>query len=67
MATRTQYLLPLTASEAVIAKVIFVLSSKEIYSLGSEDVRAHRYPLLLVPGLKLPHWKVYLCSLDLYA
>ncbi len=57
----------LTTSEAVIAEVVYVLSSKDVYHLGREEVRARLYPLLLVPGFKLPHRNVYLHTLDLYA
>ncbi len=57
----------LTTSEAVIAEVVYVLSSKEVYHLGRDEIRARLYPLLSVPGLKLPRRKVYLHALDLYA
>ncbi len=62
-----QRAIQLTTSEAVIAEVVYVLSSKEVYNLGRDEIRARLYPLLSVPGLKLPRRKVYLHALDLYA
>jgi predicted nucleic acid-binding protein len=56
----------LITSEAVIAEIVYVLSSKEVYNLRREEIRARLYPLLSIPGLKLPHRKMYLQALDLY-
>ena len=57
----------LTTSEAVIAEVVYVLSSKQLYHLPREEIRKLLYPLLSLSGLKLTHRKVYLRALDLYA
>lgn len=58
----------LTTSESVIAEVVYVLSSsKQLYQLSREEIRARLYPLLLLPGLRLAHRKMYLRALDLYA
>ena len=57
----------LMTSESVIAEVVYVLSSKNTYHVPRDQVRALLYPLLSLPGLKLPHRKVYLRALDLYA
>ncbi len=58
----------LTTSEAVIAEVVYVLSSsKQIYTLTRAEIRSRLYPLLSIPGLKLPRRKMYLRALDLYA
>ena len=57
----------LTTTEAVITEVVYVLSSKKTYSLARADIRARLYPLLSVPGLRLPHRQTYLRALDLYA
>lgn len=57
----------LTTSEAVIAEVVYVLSSKAVYNLPRDQIRARLYPLLSLPGLKLPQRKTYLRALDLYA
>lgn len=56
----------LTTTEAVITEVIYVLSSKKTYGLAREDIRARLYPLLSVPGLRLPQRKTFLRALDLY-
>ena len=57
----------LTTSESVIAEVVYILSSKQLYHLSREKIRSLLYPLLSLPGLKLPRRKVYLRALDLYA
>ena len=57
----------LTTSESVMAEVVYVLSSKQLYHLLREQIRALLYPLLSLPGLKLTHRKMYLRALDLYA
>jgi predicted nucleic acid-binding protein len=57
----------LTTSQAVIAEVVYVLSSKQLYSLSPQTIRGLLYPLLSLPGLKLPYRKMYLRAIDLYA
>jgi predicted nucleic acid-binding protein len=57
----------LLTSEAVIAEVVYVLSSKQLYALSREEIRELLHPLLSLPGLKLTHRRVYLRALDLYA
>src|SRR5437660_9267218 len=57
----------LTTSEAVITEIEYVLSSPRLYHLGREDIRTRLYPLLSLPGLKLPNRRMYLRALDLYA
>ena len=57
----------LTTSQAVIAEVVYVLSSKQLYNLSPQEIRALLYPLLSLPGLKLPYRRMYLRALDLYA
>ena len=57
----------LVTSESVIAEVVYVLSSKRLYNLPREQIRALLYPLLSLSGLKLAHRKMYLRALDLYA
>jgi uncharacterized protein len=56
----------LTISEAVIAEVVYVLSSKRVYNLARKDVVARLRPLLHLPGLKLPHSTASLRALELY-
>lgn len=57
----------LTTSESVIAEVVYILSSKQLYQLSREKIRSLLYPLLSLPGIKLPRRKVYLRALDLYS
>lgn len=57
----------LTTTEAVITEVVYVLSSQKTYGLARVDIRARLYPLLSVPGLRLPQRRTYLRALDLYA
>jgi predicted nucleic acid-binding protein len=57
----------LTTSEAVIAEVVFVLTSKRLYNLSHQDVRIRLYPLLSLPGLKLSYKEQLLRALDLYS
>lgn len=57
----------LITSESVIAEVVYVLSSKRLYNLSHQEVRALLYPLLSLKGLKLIHRTMYLRALDLYA
>jgi predicted nucleic acid-binding protein len=57
----------LTTTEAVIAEVVYVLSSKQLYNLARDEIRRLLYPLLSIPGLKLTHRKMYLRTFDLYA
>ncbi len=57
----------LTTSESVIAEVVYVLSSRATYHVPRAEIRALLYPLVLLPGLKLPHRRMYLRALDIYA
>jgi len=57
----------LITSESVIAEVVYVLSSRHLYDLPRERIRALLYPILSLRGLKLPHRRTYLQALDLYA
>jgi predicted nucleic acid-binding protein len=57
----------LITTEAVIAEVVYVLASKQLYNLSRDEIRRLLYPLLSLPGLKLTHRKMYLRALDLYA
>jgi predicted nucleic acid-binding protein len=56
----------LTATETVIAEVVYVLSSKRTYNLPRDQIRARLYPLLTVQGLRLPQRRTVLRALDLY-
>jgi predicted nucleic acid-binding protein len=57
-----------TTSEAVLAEVAFVLSSKRQYGLPAVTVAAYLGPILRLSGLKLPRGRkrLYLRALDLW-
>jgi predicted nucleic acid-binding protein len=57
----------LTTSEAVLAEIVFILSSKRLYNLARQDIRIRLYSLLSLPGLKLPNRRQYLRALELYS
>lgn len=57
----------LTTSEAVIAEVVYVLSSKSLYKLTEENIKLRLYPILSLRGLKLQQKAIYLRALDYYA
>ena len=58
----------LLTCEAVIAEVVYVLSSRNgPYKLSNEDIKARLVPILTLRGLRLPQKRVYLEALDLYA
>jgi len=57
----------LTTSEAVIAEVVYLLSSKRVYNLNRQEIVARLRPLLSLPGLKLLHRNVFLRALEIYA
>ena len=56
----------LTTTEAVIAEVVFVLSSKRLYNLSRQRIRELLYPLLSLQGFHLPQRSMLLRALDLY-
>lgn len=56
----------LFTSETVIAEIVYVLSSKQLYNLSREDIRARLVPLLSMTGLKLPRRQVHLRALEIY-
>ena len=57
-----------TTSESVLAEVAFVLSSKKLaYQLTHEQIRQRLVALLTLRGFKLPHKKIYLEALEIYA
>lgn len=53
-------------SELVIAKLVFVLSNKKTYGLSREAVRDVLLPLINLPGLKIPHKRLYGRIFELY-
>ena len=57
----------LITSEAVIAEVVYVLSSPKVYAVSRERIRSLLIPIISLRGLKLSSRKLYLRALDLYA
>ena len=53
-------------SDLVIAEIVFVLSSKNLYNLNRTTIRDLLLPLIDLPGLKLPHKRLYHRIFDLY-
>ncbi|MHB8574048.1 MAG: PIN domain-containing protein [Dehalococcoidia bacterium] len=56
----------LVTSEAVVAEVVYVLSSKNLYDLTRTEIRARLRPLLLMRGLTLGAKHACLAAFDLY-
>lgn len=56
-----------TTIEAILETVCYVLRSRAHYGLTPAEIAARLRPLLLVRGLKLPHKRMYLRALDLWA
>ena len=56
-----------TSCEAVIAEVLYVLTSPRQYNLSHQDASARLRPLLGFRGLYLPHKRSYSRALDLFA
>ena len=56
-----------TTSESVLAEVVYVLSSRAVYNQPRENVRALLLPIIGLAGLRVPHRRVFLRALDLYA
>lgn len=53
-------------SDVVIAEVVFVLSSKQVYNLSRQTIRDLLLPLINLPGIKLPNKRLYQRAFDLY-
>lgn len=57
----------LVTSEAVLAEVVYVLSSRSLYNQPRQNVRTLLLPIISLPALKIPHRRVFLRAFDLYA
>ena len=55
-----------TTSEAVIAEVVFILSSKRHYALPRDEVAERLKPLLELTGCEVPRKELCLAALDLW-
>lgn len=56
-----------TTTEAVIAEVVYVLSSRALYNVPRSVIRQRLGDILALRGLRLPNKGVYRRALDLYA
>lgn len=57
----------LMTCEAVIAEVVYVLSSPSVYNLSREEIRSLLLPIINLKGLRLPQKRLYVRALDIYA
>ena len=53
-------------SELIIAEVVFVLSSKTLYSMDRATISDLLLPIINLPGIKLANKRVYNVVFDLY-
>lgn len=56
-----------STNDVIVAEVAYVLSSRALYHLGHDDVRARLVPLLSLSGLKLPRKRLCFRALETYA
>jgi predicted nucleic acid-binding protein len=56
----------LVTSEAIVAEIVYVLSSKDLYKLGRADVVRLLKPMLDNRGLRIDRKSEVLAALDLY-
>lgn len=53
--------------ESIVAEVVYVLASKQLYALSAPEIAARLKPLLLLRGIQLAHKPSVSEALDLYA
>ncbi len=56
-----------TTCEAVIAEIVYVLSSKKHYALSAQEIADRLRPILELKGFSLAHKRTYLRALEVYA
>lgn len=57
----------LTTCEAVIAEVVYVLSSTTLYNLPRNEIYSILLPIINLKGLKMAQKRLYIQALDIYA
>ena len=57
----------LTTCEAIIAEVVYVLSSHSLYNLPQDEICSLLLPIINLYGLKIPQKRLYIRALDIYA
>ena len=56
----------ITTSESVVAEVVYVLSSNQMYGLSRQEIYDRLYAILALQGLKLSYKRIYFRALQLY-
>jgi len=58
-----------TTSEAVLAEVAYILTSKRQYNLPTVEIAAYLAPIIRLPGLRLPRGRkrLYLRALEIWS
>ncbi len=58
----------LITCEAIVAEVVYVLSSRRAgYHLNRHEIAARLFPILSLRGLRLPQKHIYINALNIYA
>ncbi len=57
----------ITASEAIIAEVVYVMASPRLYALAPSDISARLKPLIGLPGFQIENKRRYLRAFDIFA
>jgi len=57
----------LTTCEAIIAEVVYVLSSKNLYNLPRDEIYSLLLPIINLKGLKITQKRIFIRALDIYA
>ena len=57
----------ITTCEAVIAEVVYVLSSPKLYNLPRDEICSILLPILNLNGLKIFQKQLYIIALNIYA
>ena len=59
--------LSVTTFESVISEAVYVLSSKDLYNLPRDEVKAGLMAIILLPGLRMNGKNIGIRGLELYA
>ncbi len=54
-------------TDLVVAELVFVLSSKNLYALSREKIGSLLLPLIELPGIKLPNKRLYRRIFEIYS
>ena len=56
-----------TTCEAVLAEIVYVLSSSKLYNLPGSEIYSLLIPIINLKGFKLSQKRLYVKALDIYA